>query len=87
MEHVGSRSARFRYSGRRFQTFLICQPVPAGALSGQAAVLAVGFLASGVVGYLAVAGLIRYLAHHPIDLFAYYRLVVAAALLVWLLAS
>tara|TARA_B100001123_G_scaffold365134_1_gene423950 strand:- start:99 stop:902 length:804 start_codon:yes stop_codon:yes gene_type:complete len=61
--------------------------VPAGALSGQATVLAVGFLASGVVGYLAVAGLIRYLAHHPIDLFAYYRLVVAAALLVWLLAS
>ncbi len=61
--------------------------VPPGALSGQTAVLVVGFLTSGVVGYLAVAGLIRYLARHSIDLFAYYRLAVAAALGIWLVAT
>jgi undecaprenyl-diphosphatase len=48
-------------------------------------VLMVGFIASGVVGYLAVAGLIRYLARHTLDLFAYYRLGVALVLCLWLM--
>lgn len=59
----------------------------ADALTGNGAVLLVGFLTSGVVGYLAVAGLIRYLARHPIDLFAYYRLLVAVALGAWWLVA
>ena len=45
----------------------------------------VGFIASGVVGYLAVAGLIRYLVRHTLDLFAYYRLGVALVLCLWLM--
>ena len=49
-------------------------------------VLLVGFATSGMVGYLAVAGLLRYIARHSLDLFAYYRLVVAAALGIWLVA-
>ena len=39
---------------------------------------------SGVVGYLAVKYLIRYLATHRLDVFAWYRLALAAATLVWL---
>ena len=50
-------------------------------------VLLVGFATSGVVGYFAVAGLLRYFARHSLDLFAYYRLVVAAVLGVWLVAG
>jgi len=49
-------------------------------------VLLVGFATSGVVGYFAVAGLFRYIARHSLDLFAYYRLVIAAALGIWLVA-
>lgn len=43
-------------------------------------VLVVGFLVSGGIGYLAVAGLLRYLNSHSLAVFAYYRLVVAAVL-------
>jgi undecaprenyl-diphosphatase len=55
-----------------------------GGLSEYSVVLLVGFVASGVVGYLAVAGLLRYLARHSLALFAYYRLTAAAALGLWL---
>ena len=48
-------------------------------------ILLVGFVTSGLVGYLAVAGLLRYIARNSLDLFAYYRLVVSAMLGVWLL--
>ena len=43
-------------------------------------VLLAGLVTSGVVGYLAVAGLLRYLARHSLAAFAWYRLAVAAAL-------
>ncbi len=43
-------------------------------------VLLAGLVASGLVGYLAVAGLLRYLARHSLAVFAWYRLAVAAAL-------
>ena len=43
-------------------------------------VLLVGLVTSGVVGYLAVAGLFRYLARHSLAAFAWYRLAVAAVL-------
>jgi undecaprenyl-diphosphatase len=42
----------------------------------------VGIVTSAIVGYLTVRFLLRYLATHRLDLFAYYRL--ALALVVWL---
>jgi undecaprenyl-diphosphatase len=45
------------------------------------AVLAVGILSSGIVGYLAIRFLLRYLAANRLDVFAYYRLALAAV--VW----
>ena len=50
-------------------------------------VLLVGFATSGVVGYVAIAGMLRYVARNSLDLFAYYRLAVAAALGTWLVAG
>jgi undecaprenyl-diphosphatase len=44
----------------------------------------VGAVTSGVVGYVAVKHLIRYLANHSLDIFAYYRFALAAAVVVWL---
>jgi undecaprenyl-diphosphatase len=58
-----------------------------GGVAAPVSLLLVGFLASGVVGYLAIAGLLRYIARNSLDLFAYYRLVVAAALGLWLVAA
>ena len=59
----------------------------AGGMAEHTTVLLVGFATSGVVGYLAVAGLLRYIARHSLDLFAYYRLVVAAVLGIWLVVT
>ncbi len=44
-----------------------------------------GVVVSGIVGYLVVALFLRYLAKHPLDVFAYYRLALAGAVLVWVL--
>jgi undecaprenyl-diphosphatase len=53
-----------------------------GGLHGDMAlVFAVGILTSAVVGYLSIRFLLRYLATHRLDLFAYYRLALAAV--VW----
>ena len=49
-------------------------------LAAHGLVLLVGLVTSGVVGYLAVAGLLRYLARHSLAVFAWYRLAVAAVL-------
>ncbi|MEE2963718.1 MAG: undecaprenyl-diphosphate phosphatase [Acidobacteriota bacterium] len=84
-----------REEGARF-AFLIGIPAILGAgartawtlgstgLAEYTMVLLVGFAVSGVVGYLAVAGLLRYLASHSLAPFALYRLAVAAALGIWL---
>jgi len=45
---------------------------------------AVGFLTSAVVGYVTVRFFIRYLVTHRLDVFAWYRLALAAATFVWL---
>jgi undecaprenyl-diphosphatase len=45
---------------------------------------AVGFFTSAVVGYLAVNFLLKYLVSHKLDIFAWYRLLIAAALFYWL---
>jgi undecaprenyl-diphosphatase len=46
--------------------------------------LAIGIVTSGVVGYLAVAYFIRFVSTRRLDVFAWYRLALAAVLLVWL---
>jgi len=49
-----------------------------------AAVFAVGMATSGLVGYVTVKYFIRFLARNRLDVFAWYRLVLAAATFVWL---
>ena len=46
----------------------------------------VGLVTSAVVGYLTVKYFLKYLAAHSLDVFAYYRLALAAVTVVWLLA-
>ena len=56
----------------------------AEGLGGDGAQLfAVGTLTSAVVGYLAVKYFIRFLARHALDVFAWYRLALAAAVVLW----
>lgn len=51
------------------------------------AVLAAGFLSSTVFGYLAVKFFLRYLNSHSLGVFAWYRVILAAVLAVWLAIS
>ena len=54
-------------------------------VTGQLVTLfAVGIVVSGIVGYLTIKYFLRFLAGHKLDVFAVYRLVLAAATLVWL---
>jgi undecaprenyl-diphosphatase len=56
-----------------------------GGLGGETgALFAIGIVTSAVVGYLAVRYFIRYLARHSLDLFAWYRLALAGAAIVWM---
>lgn len=48
-------------------------------------IFAVGVVTSAVVGYITVKFFIRYLAHHSLEVFAYYRFALAAVTVVWLL--
>jgi len=50
-------------------------------------VFAIGVLVAGIVGYFAVKYLIRYLANHSLDVFAYYRFALAGAVAVWLVTQ
>jgi len=49
-------------------------------------ILAVGLVVSAIVGYITVKFFVRYLAHHSLEVFAYYRFVLAAFTVLWLLA-
>ena len=49
--------------------------------------LAIGMVTSAGVGYLTVRYFLRYVAAHPLDVFAFYRLSLAAGVLIWLVAS
>jgi undecaprenyl-diphosphatase len=51
--------------------------------SDLAMVLAVGVVTSGVVGYLSIRFLLRFLASHRLDVFAWYRLALAAVVWWW----
>lgn len=44
----------------------------------------IGIVSSAGVGYVAVKYFIRYLADHSLDVFAWYRLALAAAVVVWM---
>ena len=52
-----------------------------GALVFMAVMFVVGILTSAIVGYLTIKFLLKYLATHRLDVFAYYRF--ALALAVW----
>ena len=81
-----------REAATRF-SFLLSTPAVAGAAFLQLrhlfspgtdidwAVFSVGFFASGIVGYLSIAFLIRYIRKHTLNLFAAYRLVLAGAVI------
>lgn len=49
-------------------------------------ILAVGLVVSAIVGYITVKFFVKYLAHHSLEVFAYYRFVVAAVTVLWLLS-
>jgi undecaprenyl-diphosphatase len=57
----------------------------AGATPGMADLFAIGIVTSAVVGYVTVKYFISYLANHSLDVFAWYRLALAATVVVWLL--
>ena len=89
-----------REAAARF-SFLMAAPIIAGAgawetrklLTGEAGVavepvvLVAGFLASAAAGFVAIAGLLRYLRSHPMTIFVVYRLVLAAIVVVYFLAA
>ena len=53
-------------------------------LGDTASLFLVGVIASAIVGYAAVKYFIRYLGSHSLALFAWYRLALAAGVVVWL---
>ena len=59
---------------------LIGQPMDAVSIQ----VFAVGIVVSGLVGYATVKYFLRYVASRGLDVFAWYRIVLAAATLAWL---
>jgi len=59
------------------------EPLPPGT----AELFMVGIAVSAVVGYLTIKYFLRYLASHSLSVFAWYRLALAAAVAVWLIAG
>jgi undecaprenyl-diphosphatase len=57
------------------------------AAAGHFELFAAGTIVSAVIGYLTIKYFLRFLAGHKLDVFAYYRLALAAATVVWLLRS
>jgi undecaprenyl-diphosphatase len=53
-------------------------------LGDTASLFLIGVVSSAIVGYIAVKYFIQYLASHSLDLFAWYRLALAATVVVWL---
>jgi undecaprenyl-diphosphatase len=56
-----------------------------GVAGEMAALYVIGVVSSAIVGYAAVKYFIRYLGDHSLDVFAWYRLALAATVVVWLL--
>jgi undecaprenyl-diphosphatase len=59
----------------------------AGMSSDQMAIYAVGMITSAAFGYVTIKFFLRFLAGHRLDVFAHYRLALAAITVVWLLRS
>ena len=83
-----------REAATRF-SFLLSTPAIGGATLLQVrhllsagpddwSLIAIGFISSAVVGYLAIAFLMRYLRVHTLNLFVGYRLILAAAVIFWI---
>jgi undecaprenyl-diphosphatase len=83
-----------REAATRF-SFLLSTPAIAGATLLQTRhllsaaqndwfLIAVGFISSAAVGYLAIAFLMRYLRVHTLNLFVGYRLILAAGIIFWI---
>jgi len=88
-----NRDAAVRFS------FLLSAPIIAGAgfsqipkilregnTSGEHLIFAVGFLVSAISGYLAIRYLLKYIQKHNLDVFAYYRFLLAAAVIIYILS-
>jgi undecaprenyl-diphosphatase len=93
---VGMFLAVRRDAAARF-TFLLAIPATLAAAGKESLELAemqitsdlallfvIGIAVSGVVGYLTIKYFLRFLAGHRLDVFAFYRLALAAATVVWL---
>jgi undecaprenyl-diphosphatase len=83
-----------REAATRF-SFLLSTPAIAGATIMHArhlfsargddgSLIVIGFISSAVVGYAAIAFLLRYLRVHTLNLFAGYRLILAALVIFWI---
>ena len=90
---AGLWSGYRREAAARF-SFLMSTPIIAGACllkfhhlvngfrGGEAGALSAGIIASAVSGFLAIAFLIDYLKRHTLNVFAWYRFLLAGAILV-----
>jgi len=56
----------------------------AGLDADMATLFVIGIVSSAIVGYVAIRFCIRYFANHSLDVFAWYRLALAGAVVVWM---
>jgi undecaprenyl-diphosphatase len=56
-------------------------------MPGEATLFLIGIVSSAIIGYFAVKYFIRYLVNHSLDVFAWYRLALAAAAVIWLMRT
>lgn len=61
---------------------MVSVPLPDGSLS----IIAIGAVVSAVVGYLTIKFFLRFLTTNRLDVFAFYRLLLAAATVTWVLS-
>jgi undecaprenyl-diphosphatase len=60
--------------------------VAQGGAGGRLDLIAVGLITAAIVGYLTIKYLLRFLAHHRLDVFAYYRLLIGGSIVLVLLS-
>jgi len=58
--------------------------VKTGMTAHDAGLFVVGMVSAGLVGFLTIKFLLKYLATHSLNVFAYYRLALAAVTVAWL---
>jgi len=61
------------------------EAVHSGLTSRDWLVLLVGLMTAAIVGYLVIKFLLKYLASHSLNVFAYYRFLLAAVVVLWLI--